>query len=57
MYMLCVCVSHVCVCITCPLVYMFHAIWEFAQSADCIVQTEDPLNVCQSACILQIAQY
>ena len=29
--------------------YMFRAIWEFAQSADCVAQTEDPQTVCQSA--------
>ena len=28
---------------------MFRAIWEFAQSADCVAQTEDPQNACQSA--------
>ena len=30
-------------------VYMFRAVWEFAQSADWVVQTEDPQNRCQSA--------
>ena len=30
-------------------IYMFRAIWEFAQSADCVVQIEDPQNACQSA--------
>ena len=29
--------------------FMFRANWEFAQSADCIAQTEDPQNACQSA--------
>ena len=28
---------------------MFRAIWEFAQSADCVAQTEDQQNACQSA--------
>ena len=32
--------------------YMLRAIWEFAQSADCVAQTEYP----QNACNLQIAQ-
>ena len=37
--------------------YMFRAIWEFAQSADCIAQTEDPQNACQFAdCAILIAQ-
>ena len=39
--------------------YMFCAIWEVAQSADCIVQSKDPQIACQSAdcmCNLQIAQ-
>ena len=31
------------------IIYMFRAIWEFAQSADCVAQTEDPQNACQSA--------
>ena len=36
---------------------MFHAIWEFAQSADCIALTEDPQNACQSAdCVILIEQ-
>ena len=26
---------------------MFRAIWEFAQSADCVAQTEDPQIACQ----------
>ena len=29
--------------------YVFHVIWEFTQSADCVVQTEDSQNACQSA--------
>ena len=29
--------------------YMFSAIWEIAQSADCVAQTEDPQNACKSA--------
>ena len=29
--------------------YMLRAIWEFAQSADCVTQTEDPQNASQSA--------
>ena len=29
--------------------YMLCAISEFAQSADCVTQTEDPQNACQSA--------
>ena len=32
--------------------YMLHAIWEFAQSADCVAQTEYP----QNACNLQIGK-
>ena len=28
---------------------MFRSIWEFAQSADCVAQTEDAQNACQSA--------
>ena len=37
--------------------YMIHAIWEFAQSAYCVAQTEDPQNVCQSAdCAILIVQ-
>ena len=36
---------------------MFRAIWEFAQSADCVAQTEDPQNACQSVdCAILIAQ-
>ena len=31
------------------IIYMFRAIWEFAQSADCVAQTEDPQIACQSA--------
>ena len=34
---------------------MFQKIWEFAQSADCVAQTDDPQNACQSA-DSQIAQ-
>ena len=30
-------------------VYMFCAMWEFAQSTDCVVQTKDPQNAYQSA--------
>ena len=37
--------------------YMFRAIWEFAQSADCVAQTEDPQIACQSAdCAIIIVQ-
>ena len=32
--------------------YMLRAIWEFAQSADCVAQTEYP----QNACNLQIGK-
>ena len=36
---------------------MFHAIWEFAQSAECFAQTEDPQNAGQSAdCTILLAQ-
>ena len=36
---------------------MFRAIWEFAQSADCVAQTEDPQNACQSAdCVVQTVE-
>ena len=37
-----------CIC-TCAVHYMFRAIWEFVQSANCVVQTEDPQNAYQSA--------
>ena len=32
---------------------MFRAIWEIAQSADCVAQTEDQQNACRSALIAQ----
>ena len=48
---------YVCICIYVVRMYMFREIWEFAQSADCVAQTEDPKNVCQSAdCAILIAQ-
>ena len=30
-------------------IYMFHAMWEFTQSADCATQSEKPQIACQSA--------
>ena len=42
-----------CTSINCLYIYMFRPIWEFAQSADCVAQTEDPQIACQSADLLE----